>query len=87
VLEARRSARIHPITYTATYERRTFEVTPVYDRDPGPRWIMVRDVETQRCVLVQCDARGRLFGLDEGANEVDPLWLACVLERAEPKPN
>jgi hypothetical protein len=74
------------MTYTSTYERRTFELTPVRDRSPQPRWIMVRDLETQRCVLAQRDARGRLFGLDEAANEVDPHWLACVLERAEPKP-
>jgi hypothetical protein len=48
--------------------------------DCGPRY-----GKRQRCVLAQ-DAHGRLFGLDEGENKVDPVWLARVLERPEPKP-
>ncbi len=38
-----------------------------------------------RGVLAQRDAYGGLYGLDEAANEVDPHWLARILENAAPK--
>jgi hypothetical protein len=77
--------------FTSTVSGHEHELLEIFDylpetRQPGVRYVQIRNMQTGALVLVQ-RVRGQTIGLDSNGDEVPAVWLADVLNAAKPKAN